>query len=84
LCVFYKGGQPRRLDPATLETVYKELCDGSLSSVRTLSAPGKIKGKTGHQNNFGINITGLGIAGLPDFSAIDKGQTRQQRRCGGC
>jgi all-trans-8'-apo-beta-carotenal 15,15'-oxygenase len=64
LCAFYEGGQPYRLDPATLETLGKELYDGGLNSVKTMSAHGKIDRSTGHQINFGINITGLGLAGV--------------------
>jgi all-trans-8'-apo-beta-carotenal 15,15'-oxygenase len=64
LCAFYEGGQPYRLDPATLETRGKELYEGGLTSVKTMSAHGKINHKTGHQINFGINITGLGLTGL--------------------
>lgn len=64
LCAFYEGGQPYRLDPATLETLGKELYDGGLTSVKTMSAHGKIDSGSGHQINFGINITGLGLAGV--------------------
>ncbi|MDH5171194.1 MAG: carotenoid oxygenase family protein [Gammaproteobacteria bacterium] len=64
LCAFYEGGQPYRLDPSTLETMGKELYEGGLTSARTMSAHGKINPKTGHQINFGINITGLGLTGL--------------------
>ncbi len=64
LCAFYEGGQPYRLDPANLETLGKELYDGGLTSVKTMSAHGKIDHGSGHQINFGINITGLGLTGL--------------------
>jgi len=64
LCAFYEGGQPYRLDPATLETRGKELYEGALNSVKTMSAHGKINRKTGHQINFGVNITGPGLTRL--------------------
>jgi all-trans-8'-apo-beta-carotenal 15,15'-oxygenase len=64
LCAFYEGGQPFRLDPATLETHGKEYYDGALNSVQTMSAHGKINPKSGHQINFGVNITGVGLSGL--------------------
>jgi all-trans-8'-apo-beta-carotenal 15,15'-oxygenase len=64
LCAFYEGGQPYRLDPTSLETIEKELYDGGLTSVKTMSAHGKINPQTGHQINFGVNITGMGLTGL--------------------
>ncbi|MEE4145122.1 MAG: carotenoid oxygenase family protein [Halieaceae bacterium] len=64
LCAFYEGGQPYRLDPATLETLGKELYEGGLTSVMTMSAHGKVDSGSGHQINFGLNIAGLGLAGL--------------------
>jgi all-trans-8'-apo-beta-carotenal 15,15'-oxygenase len=64
LCAFYEGGQPYRLDPADLHTVGKEFYAGGLNSVKTISAHGKINGRNGHQINFGVNITGLGLTGL--------------------
>ncbi|MFT6051948.1 MAG: all-trans-8'-apo-beta-carotenal 15,15'-oxygenase [Halioglobus sp.] len=64
LCAFYEGGQPWRLNPATLETHGKELYDGALTSVKSMSAHGKINPKNGHQINFGVNVNGLGLKGL--------------------
>lgn len=64
LCAFYEGAQPYRLDPGTLETVGIELYSGALNAVRTMSAHGKINRRTGHQINFGVNITGLGLRGF--------------------
>lgn len=83
LCAFYEGGQPYRLDPVTLETLGKELYDGGLTSVKTMSAHGKIDSRSGHQINFGINITGLGLGGLKlalDIYDIDL-RGRIERKC---
>jgi all-trans-8'-apo-beta-carotenal 15,15'-oxygenase len=64
LCAFYEGAQPYRLDPENLETLGKELYDGGLNSVKTISAHGKINPRNGHQINFGVNITGVGLTGF--------------------
>ena len=64
LCAFYEGGQPFRLCPSTLETLGPELYDGLLNIRKTLSAHGKIHSKTGHQINFGVNLTGISISGI--------------------
>jgi len=64
LCAFYEGGQPFRLCPSTLETLGPELYDGLLNSRKTLSAHGKIHGKTGRQINFGVNLAGIGLSGI--------------------
>jgi all-trans-8'-apo-beta-carotenal 15,15'-oxygenase len=64
LCAFYEASQPYRLDPATLETSGIELYDGALSSIKNMSAHGKINYRTGHQINFGVNVAGFGITGL--------------------
>ncbi len=76
LCAFYEGGQPYRLNPATLETVGPEYYGTLLNNRKTLSAHGKIHPRTGHQINFGVNLAGVGLSGIRcalDVHDIDAG-----------
>ena len=64
LCAFYEGGQPYRLDPVTLETEGPEYYGSALNARTTISAHGKVHPLTGHQINFGVNLTGFGLTGM--------------------
>lgn len=64
LCAFYEGAQPFRLDPVTLETEGPEYYGNALNARTTISAHGKIHPHTGHQINFGVNLTGVGLRGI--------------------